>query len=163
MSYAQWSSFAYYNVGDIVGYQAINYQALLANRNVVPTGLAPNWQLLTTPTPSAVNSLNTLTGPVVLASTNALFTPNPGTGVLDMVINFPVSPSGIYTELVGGSPTATITASCSPTSTIILTYTHAGGGGGSQYIKSITPISGSFTVVCNTNIDLNDTIHWLVL
>jgi hypothetical protein len=89
MSYAQWSSFAYYNVSDIVGYNAVNYQALQANINVVPSTLAPNWQLLTTPTPSAVDSLNTLTGNVVLSSADATFTPNSGTGVLDMAIAFP--------------------------------------------------------------------------
>ena len=93
MSYAQWSSFAYYNVGDIVGYEAVNYQALLANINVLPTTLAPNWQLLTTPTPSAVDSLNTLTGNVVLSSADATFTPDPLTGVLDMAITFPITPS----------------------------------------------------------------------
>jgi hypothetical protein len=92
MSYAQWSSFAYYNTGDIVGYEAVNYQALLANINVLPTTLAPNWQLLTPPTPSAVDSLNTLTGNVVLSSGDATFTPNSGTGVLDMVIAFPAPP-----------------------------------------------------------------------
>jgi hypothetical protein len=51
MSYSQWADFVYYNVGDIAIYQTIAYEALQANINAVPTGLAPNWQVLPAPTP----------------------------------------------------------------------------------------------------------------
>lgn len=46
MSYSTWTDFAYYEVGDIATYQNIAYVALLANRDVVPTTLAPNWDIL---------------------------------------------------------------------------------------------------------------------
>lgn len=45
MSYSQWADFVYYNVGDIANYGSVAYQALLSNRNVLPTTLAPNWQV----------------------------------------------------------------------------------------------------------------------
>lgn len=71
---------------------------------------------------------------------------------------------GKYTETTGGNFTATIaSASCVPTSVIQITYIHAGGGGGSQYIKDIVAGSGSFTITCNTAIDINDEIVWLIL
>jgi hypothetical protein len=75
----------------------------------------------------------------------------------------PQQTGGIYTEPTGGSDTATISSPlCRATSVIVATYIHAGGGGGSQYFKSITPANGSFTVVCNTNIDVGDKISWII-
>lgn len=46
MSYSEWADFVYYDIGGIASYNGIVYQALQANRNVVPTTLAPNWQVL---------------------------------------------------------------------------------------------------------------------
>ena len=120
MSYAQWSSFAFYNVGDIVVYAGKNYQALLSNTNVKPPISTSDW--------------------VQFAS------------------------AGTYIETTGGSATATITApTCLPTSIVIATYIHAGAGGGPQYISSIVPTTGSFSITTNTNIDLNDEVNWLIV
>jgi hypothetical protein len=65
MSYANWQSTAYYLPGNIVLYNSIEYQALLANFDVVPSTLAPNWVLLNPPAPAVVDSLNGITGNVV--------------------------------------------------------------------------------------------------
>lgn len=71
---------------------------------------------------------------------------------------------GTYTETTGGNFTATISSAlCVPTSVIQITYIHTGGGGGSQYIKDITAGNGSFVITCNTAIDINDEINWLIL
>jgi len=71
---------------------------------------------------------------------------------------------GIYTEAVGGLLAATITATACQTGWVVqLTYVHTGGGGGSQYIKNIVTAAGSFTVTCNTAIDIGDKIIWHVV
>ena len=64
MSYSEWADFVYYDVGGIASYNGIVYQALLANRGVVPTGLAPNWAVLASG--AGVSSLNTLTGAITI-------------------------------------------------------------------------------------------------
>jgi hypothetical protein len=46
MSYSSWSDFAYYNIGDIATYNTTAYSALQANRNVIPSTLAPNWAVV---------------------------------------------------------------------------------------------------------------------
>lgn len=56
MSYSSWSDFAYYTTGDIATYNAVAYSALQANRNVVPSTLAPNWALV--PSGGGGNTLN---------------------------------------------------------------------------------------------------------
>jgi hypothetical protein len=72
--------------------------------------------------------------------------------------------SGIYTEAVGGSSTTTIAApSCVPSSVVMITYIHTGGGGGAQYIKGITAGTGSFVVTTNTPVDLGDEMNWMVV
>jgi len=70
--------------------------------------------------------------------------------------------SGTYVENTGGSDTVTLAAACSPSSVINVTYIHAGGGGGSQYIKTLVPATGNFTLTMNTNIDVGDRINWFV-
>jgi hypothetical protein len=71
---------------------------------------------------------------------------------------------GTYTETTGSLTTATITSPiCTTASIIQITYIHTGGGGGSQYIKAITPGNGTFTITCNTAIDIGDKINWLIL
>ena len=200
MSYSEWADFVYYDVGNIASYNGIVYQALLANRNVVPTTLAPNWQLLPAPAGAGVSSLETLTGAITLSSPTATFT-TAGNDIA-MTIAYPVAPvdsvngllgaltinadanttlaintnapntitaslvvgsRGIYTEDTGGATTTTITAACQTGWVIIATYIHTGGGGGSQYIKSLVAGNGSFTITCNTNIDVGDTIAWFVV
>jgi hypothetical protein len=67
MAYATWANFAYYNTGNIVSYQTINYSALQANINQVPTGLAPNWQVLPAPSGAGVSSLIGGTGALTMS------------------------------------------------------------------------------------------------
>ena len=69
MSYSEWSDFAYYRTNDIATYLGVEYIALQPNRNVPPTGLAPNWAQLATGT--GIQSINALTNPsIVLSSPN---------------------------------------------------------------------------------------------
>ena len=74
MSYSEWSNFAYYKTGDIATFGATAYEALQANQNVVPSTLAPNWQVL----PSGgggITSVNALVGPaIVLKSSDGSIT-----------------------------------------------------------------------------------------
>ena len=111
-----------------------------------------------------VSSVNGLTGaPVVSEPTNStiqVITNAPS----DIKVGMNTRAFGTYTEATGGNLSATITAPlCVPSSVIQTTYIHTGGGGGSQYIKDITAGTGSFTITCNTAIDLGDKINWLTL
>jgi hypothetical protein len=200
MSYSQWANFVYYQTGNIATFGSTNYQALQANINVVPSTLAPNWQVLPAPAGAGVSSLSTLTGAITQSCSAGTYTtagndialtivfPTPpltaingltGTPVIQEPTNSTVlvqtiSPNiqvglnprafGVYVEATGGNFTATIaSAVCLSSSVIQLTYIHTGGGGGSQYIKSIVAGSGTFTITCNTAIDLGDQINWLIL
>jgi hypothetical protein len=108
-------------------------------------------------------SINGLTGaPVINNLTNATIEVKTISPNIQVGLN--TNSFGTYTEATGGLTTATITSSiCLPASIIQITYIHTGGGGGSQYIKSITPGTGTFTITCNTAIDIGDKINWLVL
>jgi hypothetical protein len=200
MSYATWADFVYYNLGDIANFGSTAYQALQPNINVIPTGLAPNWQVLPAPAGAGVSSLSTLTGAITQSCSAGTYS-TAGNDIA-LTIAFPafpinsvnglggspdiytssnstievqtISPNiqlglntnafGQYTEAVGGSDSVVISSTaCISTSIIQLTYTHAGGGGGSQYIKAITLSSGTFTVDFNSNVDIGDKINWLVL
>jgi len=119
---------------------------------------------ITFPTPP-VPSVNGLTGAVALKASSA------DTFVVDtssppnIVFKWALGSRGIYTEArIPSTNTVTITAApCTAQSIILATYVHALSSGGSQYIKIITPSAGSFTITCNTDIDVGDKINWLVL
>jgi len=199
MSYSEWADFVYYDIGGIASYNGIVYQALQANRNVVPTTLAPNWQVLPSGGGAGVSSLETLTGAITLSSPTATFT-TAGNDIA-LTITYPTAvPSvngltgaitiepdvdttleiitdtsntitaslaagsrGIYTITTGGSNDITINAACQVGWVVLATYIHTGGGGGSQYIKNITTVDGSFTITCNNNLDVGDSIAWFVV
>jgi len=112
---------------------------------------------------TGVLSINGLTGaPVVGAPATSTVEVN--TVSQNILVGLNPNSFGTYTETTGGLTTATITSSiCTSTSIIQLTYIHVGGGGGTQYLKSIVPAAGSFTITCNTAIDIGDEINWLVL
>jgi hypothetical protein len=74
MSYSQWANFVYYNLGDIATFNSINYEALLPNINVVPTGLAPHWQVLPAGVGAGVSSLETLTGAITMSCSSGTYT-----------------------------------------------------------------------------------------
>ena len=200
MSYSQWSNFVYYKLGDIAMLGSTIYQALQANINEIPSGLAPNWQVLPAPAGAGVSSLSTLTGAITQSCSGGTYTTAgndialtiafpaapltainglTGAPVIDTLLNSTIqvqtiSPNiqvgidtrafGIYVEPTGGSTSATISApACVSTSVIQATYIHTGGGGGSQYIKDIVAGAGSFVITCNTAIDINDQINWLIV
>jgi hypothetical protein len=84
-----------------------------------------------------------------------------GTNIEWMTAN---NASGVYIEPTGGSPNVTISITgMTSTGLVSLTYVHAGGGGGSQYLKSCTVGSNQVALVYNTNVDVNDQIIWGVL
>jgi len=66
MSYSVWASFVNYLVGDIASYNGVIYEALQVNTNVLPTTLAPNWQVLPGSS-GGVTSLEGLAGAVTLS------------------------------------------------------------------------------------------------
>ena len=91
MSYSEWADFVYYDIGGIASYNGIVYQALQANRNIVPTTLAPNWQVLPSGGGAGVSSLETLTGAITLSSPTATFA-NTGNNI-ELTIQYPVPPT----------------------------------------------------------------------
>lgn len=112
---------------------------------------------------AGVLSINALTGlPVISTLADSTIEIQTTSPTIQVGLN--TNSFGTYTEATGGLTTATITSSiCIPVSIIQITYIHTGGGGGSQYIKAIVPGTGSFTITCNTAIDIGDKINWLVL
>jgi hypothetical protein len=110
-----------------------------------------------------VSSLNGLDG-ALLVGTPDNSTIQVNTVSPNITVGLNSNAFGVYIETVGDSATATIVSTvCVSTSVIQITYIHTGGGGGTQYIKGITAGTGSFTITCNTVIDVNDKIHWLIL
>jgi len=67
MAYSQWTNFVNYRVGDIAVYGTTNYEALQANTNVIPSTLAPNWQVLPAPVGAGVSSLVGGTGALTMS------------------------------------------------------------------------------------------------
>ena len=107
MSYSQWSNFVYYQLGDIATLGSIDYQALQPNINVLPSLLAPNWQLLPSPSGSGVSSLSTLTGAITQSCSSGTYT-TVGNDIA-LAITFP-TPTGVSSL---SSLTGAITQSCS--------------------------------------------------
>jgi hypothetical protein len=98
MSYAPWTSFAYYNAGDIVSYLNVDYQALIANTNKVPTTLAPNWQVFSVPSapfsaPFFVDVVGDTFNNVVLSNGTFFNSSDP--------IGFPTLPYDVFYLIVG--------------------------------------------------------------
>jgi len=117
MSYSEWADFVYYDIGGIASYNGIVYQALLANRNIVPTTLAPNWQVLPSGGGAGVSSLETLTGAITLSSPTATFTTS-GNDIA-LTITYPTAPvpsvNGLTGAIVLQSPDGSITITPSGT------------------------------------------------
>ena len=57
MSYANWNPTAFYDADDIVIYNAEDYQALVANTNIVPFGNPLTWNAISPPGPGPSNQL----------------------------------------------------------------------------------------------------------
>lgn len=117
MSYSQWADFVYYKLGDIATFGSITYQALQPNINVVPTGLAPDWQVL--PSGGAgVSSLETLTGAITLSCSSGTYT-TAGNDIA-LSIAFPAPPAAPTTSY--GSFYSTTTQVLTPSAETILVY-----------------------------------------
>lgn len=101
MSYSEWANFVYYKTGDIATYNTTAYQALQANVNVVPTTLAPNWQVLPAPAGAGVSSLSTLTGAITQSCSTGTYT-TAGNDI-QLAIAFPAPPISSVNGL-GGTP-----------------------------------------------------------
>lgn len=116
MSYSIWSSFAYYNTGNIVSYNAINYSALQANVNVVPTTLAPNWVVLPPPSGAGVSSLVGGTGALTMSVVNG--SANLVGNDIQLAIAYPTSVTSISDGTTALSNAITLT---SPNGTVTIT------------------------------------------
>ena len=91
MSYSTWADFVYYQVGGIAEYNTIAYQALTANRNVVPTSsIGVDWSVLPSGGGGGVSSLVGGTGALTMSSGEATFT-LVGNDI-QMAITFPAPP-----------------------------------------------------------------------
>ena len=66
MSYSVWSNFAYYNVGDIVSYESINYSAVSPNVDRIPP-VSLEWIVLPAPSGAGVSSLVAGTGALTMS------------------------------------------------------------------------------------------------
>jgi hypothetical protein len=114
--------------------------------------------------PSAVNTLNNINGSITINTPTY-------SGV--QVSNYPMSntitvdtnpaASGVYTANSSSTSVTIGITGMTSTGLVSITYVHAGGGGGSQYIKSITPQTGSVLITLNTVTDIGDQIIWNVL
>lgn len=116
MSYSQWADFVYYKLGDIATYASINYQALQPNINVVPTGLAPDWQVLPAPAGAGVSSLSTLTGAITQSCSSGTYT-TAGNDIA-LTIAFPAPPLVAINGLTGAPVIQTPTGSTIQVQTI---------------------------------------------
>jgi len=134
MSYSQWADFVYYKLGDIAMFGSTTYQALQANINVVPTGLAPNWQVLPAPSGAGVSSLETLTGAITMSCSAGTYT-TAGNDI-GLTIAFPVPPPAPTTSY--GSFYSSTTQALANGLETILTYDAKSVGS-----PDITP-SGAF-------------------
>ena len=110
-----------------------------------------------------VTTLNNKSGEVDLQSNDGLFTFD---NSVEQIIYFQRTADsyGIYTEITGGVAQVTVAINgLVSTGIVSICYVHAGGGGGTQYTKSIEPAKDSCTFTFNTPVDVGDQIIWQVL
>jgi hypothetical protein len=89
MSYSTWADFVYYQVGGIAEYNTIAYQALTANRDVIPTSsIGTDWSVLPSGGGGGVSSLVGGTGALTMSSGEATFTL--AGNDIQMAIAFPI-------------------------------------------------------------------------
>lgn len=152
-----------------VSMQALKFQFYIYGASAPSTGDVFTWNSSTqsagwvTP-PSAVNTLNNINGSITINTPTY-------SGV--QVSNYPMSntitvdtnpaASGVYTANSSSTSVTIGITGMTSTGLVSITYVHAGGVGGSQYIKSITPQTGSVLITLNTVTDIGDQIIWNVL
>jgi len=93
MSYSVWANFVYYQTGGIASYGGNVYEALQPNINVLPTTLAPNWQVLPGSS-GGVSSLEGLVGAVTQSVVSGGSYANVGNDI-QLTITPPVSVSSL--------------------------------------------------------------------
>jgi len=92
------------------------YQALQANINEIPSGLAPNWQVLPAPAGAGVSSLSTLTGAITQSCSSGTYT-TAGNDIA-LTIAFPAFPITAINGLTGAPVVDTLANSTIEVQTI---------------------------------------------
>lgn len=135
MSYSIWSDFAYYKTNDVATYNTIAYQALQPNQNVVPSTLAPNWQVLPSGGGGGVDSLSGGTGVLTQSCLNGTYS-LVGNNI-ELAITYPAVPPAPTTSY--GSFYSSTTQLLTPSAETILTYDNRSLSSG-----DITPDGGIY-------------------
>ena len=142
MSYATWADFVYYNLDDTVAYQGTTYKALQANINVVPTTLAPNWELVVV---GVVDSLSGGTGALTQSCINGTYTLSSNN--IELAITYPTPPTATWGSFFG-----TTTQTLTPLVTLIVAFNQARSGssifplGSYPATRFIIPTSGNYRI-----------------
>lgn len=129
-----------------------------------PSVASDNWVLNpNTGGGGGVTTLNTKSGAVELQSNDGLFEFD-NTDPQIIYFERVTYSYGTYTEATGGSASVVVAITgLTATGVVSLCYVHPGGGGASQYIKSIVPAANSCTFTFNSNVSIGDKIIWQVL
>ena len=120
--YANWSSYAYYKIGDIVQYPVGSFFKAIANNNGVTPSASSPWSVYTPPGGGGVSSLNSKTGALsILAGTNVTV----DNSVASQITINATGGSGGVTSVNGVTGPFTLTAG---TNVAFTTSTPIGGG-----------------------------------
>jgi hypothetical protein len=102
MSYSQWANFVNYEIGDRVSYLGLSYLALQPSLNVLPTTLAPRWQVIVNPNSSPVllDRISS-TAPTVINALTA--------GTAQVLLTLTVNPAVVCDLMISGVMTFSMT------------------------------------------------------
>lgn len=163
-----WSATQRYTLNEMVN-SPIDTQAYVLQITTLtggsdPSVPSPDWLLIPSGGGGGVTTLNSKSGAVTLQSNDGLFEFDNSLNPQEIYFERVTDTYGTYTEATGGSASVTVAITgLTATGVVSLCYVHAGGGGGSQYTKSIVPAANSCTFTFNSNVDIGDKIIWQVL